>query len=102
MLPVSAAHAQSAATARGLPDFTDLVDQVGPSVVNIFTKRVISPPAEPRVESLVDRPSVLVRGQEALVPGLVKQMGGESRVESAPGMGTRWILTLRVAAPPPA
>ena len=37
MLPVTAAHAQSAATARGLPDFTDLVDQVGPSVVNIRT-----------------------------------------------------------------
>ena len=27
----------SAATARGLPDFTDLVEQVGPSVVNIRT-----------------------------------------------------------------
>lgn len=32
------AHAQSAGTVvRGLPDFTDLVDQVGPSVVNIRT-----------------------------------------------------------------
>jgi serine protease Do len=37
MLPFAAAQAQSAATARGLPDFTDLVDQVGPSVVNIRT-----------------------------------------------------------------
>ena len=32
-----AAHAQPSAVARGLPDFTDLVDQVGPSVVNIRT-----------------------------------------------------------------
>jgi serine protease Do len=33
MLPLTAAHAQT----RTLPDFTDLVDQVGPSVVNIRT-----------------------------------------------------------------
>lgn len=31
------AHAQSAPLVRGLPDFTDLVEQVGPSVVNIRT-----------------------------------------------------------------
>ncbi|MFZ5521449.1 MAG: DegQ family serine endoprotease [Pseudomonadota bacterium] len=35
-LPVQV-HAQPSAAARGLPDFTDLVDQVGPSVVNIRT-----------------------------------------------------------------
>ncbi|MPM18199.1 hypothetical protein SDC9_64605 [bioreactor metagenome] len=34
---VQPAMAQPAAAARGLPDFTDLVDQVGPSVVNIRT-----------------------------------------------------------------
>jgi serine protease Do len=33
LLPVTPVHAQ----ARALPDFTDLVDQVGPSVVNIRT-----------------------------------------------------------------
>ncbi|MDD0815561.1 DegQ family serine endoprotease [Curvibacter sp. HBC28] len=37
LLPVQAAQAQSAATVRALPDFTDLVEQVGPSVVNIRT-----------------------------------------------------------------
>ena len=40
LAPVLPAVAQSGATAssvRGLPDFTDLVDQVGPSVVNIRT-----------------------------------------------------------------
>lgn len=31
------ASAQTVAAVRGLPDFTDLVDQVGPSVVNIRT-----------------------------------------------------------------
>lgn len=38
LLPVQAAHAQS----RALPDFTDLVDQVGPSVVNIRTAEKVS------------------------------------------------------------
>ncbi len=33
LLPATPVHAQ----ARALPDFTDLVDQVGPSVVNIRT-----------------------------------------------------------------
>ncbi len=38
MVPVQPAMAQ----ARGLPDFTDLVDQVGPSVVNIRTMEKVS------------------------------------------------------------
>ena len=37
MVVPHAALAQPAAAVRGLPDFTDLVDQVGPSVVNIRT-----------------------------------------------------------------
>ncbi|MCT9809423.1 DegQ family serine endoprotease [Acidovorax sp. Be4] len=36
LLPVTPAHAQTSAV-RGLPDFTELVEQVGPSVVNIRT-----------------------------------------------------------------
>lgn len=38
MAPVQSAYAQ----ARALPDFTDLVDQVGPSVVNIRTLEKVS------------------------------------------------------------
>jgi serine protease Do len=34
-------HAQASAQARGLPDFTELVEQVGPSVVNIRTSEKI-------------------------------------------------------------
>ena len=40
-LPASPAMAQ----VRGLPDFTDLVDQVGPSVVNIRTLEKVKPGA---------------------------------------------------------
>lgn len=41
VLPQGGAMAQSAVV-RGLPDFTDLVDQVGPSVVNIRTREKAS------------------------------------------------------------
>ena len=37
ILTVSVAMTASQASARGLPDFTELVEQVGPSVVNIRT-----------------------------------------------------------------
>src|SRR4051812_45433943 len=37
LLPVAPALAQSAPQPRSLPDFTDLVEQVGPAVVNIRT-----------------------------------------------------------------
>ena len=43
LAPMVPAHAQAV---RGLPDFTDLVDQVGPSVVNIRTLEKVSPRAQ--------------------------------------------------------
>ncbi len=44
--PSTAVMAQSSAAAvRGLPDFTDLVEQVGPSVVNIRTLEKVRPSA---------------------------------------------------------
>ena len=44
MLGVTAAPAQ--AQSRGLPDFTELVEQVGPSVVNIRTLERVTPRAQ--------------------------------------------------------
>jgi len=41
-LQIGAAQAQAQAQTRGLPDFTDLVEQVGPSVVNIRTLEKVS------------------------------------------------------------
>ncbi len=41
-LPALAQSASPAASVRGLPDFTDLVDLVGPSVVNIRTLEKVS------------------------------------------------------------
>jgi serine protease Do len=48
LMPVTPVHAQAAPAAtatRTLPDFTDLVDQVGPSVVNIRTIEKVAPSA---------------------------------------------------------
>jgi serine protease Do len=43
LLAASPAIAQSAVSIRGLPDFTELVEQVGPSVVNIRTLEKAKP-----------------------------------------------------------
>ena len=42
LVPAGLAHAQT----RALPDFTDLVDQVGPSVVNIRTLEKVTTRAQ--------------------------------------------------------
>ena len=42
LLPHEPAQTQPAAVARGLPDFTNLVEQVGPAVVNIRTLERVS------------------------------------------------------------
>ena len=46
-------HAQPASV-RGLPDFTDLVEQVGPSVVNIRTVEKVSNPSVGGTDSAMD------------------------------------------------
>lgn len=45
-VPATSAHAQT----RALPDFTDLVDQVGPSVVNIRTIERVSQRGSPEMD----------------------------------------------------
>jgi len=53
VLPIQAAQAQ----ARALPDFTDLVEQVGPSVVNIRTSEKVAAraaPGQPGEEEMLD------------------------------------------------
>ena len=49
----TAVHAQPASV-RGLPDFTDLVEQVGPSVVNIRTLEKVSNPSVGGTDSAMD------------------------------------------------
>lgn len=55
MQPVWAQSAASQAQMRGLPDFTDLVDQVGPAVVNIRTLEKSKPGANsPSEEQMLE------------------------------------------------
>ncbi|AIJ45246.1 DegQ family serine endoprotease [Comamonas testosteroni] len=95
VLPVTAAHAQSAATARGLPDFTDLVDQVGPSVVNIRTLEKVS---NNSAEALGMDEDMLefFRRFGLPVPNVPRQRspkGGQSEEEQPRGVGSGFILT---------
>ena len=95
MLPVTAAHAQSAAAARGLPDFTDLVDQVGPSVVNIRTLEKVSNNAGDALgmdEDMLE----FFRRFGLPVPNVPRQRapkGGQSEEEQPRGVGSGFILT---------
>ncbi len=95
MLPVSAAQAQSAATARGLPDFTDLVDQVGPSVVNIRTLEKVSKSAGENLgmdEDMLE----FFRRFGLPVPNIPRQRtprGGQQGEEQPRGLGSGFILT---------
>ncbi len=95
VLPVQPAQAQPAAAVRGLPDFTDLVDQVGPSVVNIRT-----------LEKAPDRAAGNAMDEEMLeffrrfgipVPSMPRQPGPQPRVpqpeEQPRGVGSGFILT---------
>jgi len=92
-IPAQSAHAQSAPAVRGLPDFTDLVDQVGPSVVNIRT-----------LEKSTGRTGAGAMDEEMLeffrrfgvpVPNMPKQQGPQRapQDEQPRGVGSGFILT---------
>ena len=97
MLP-NAAQAQPAGTAapvvRGLPDFTDLVDQVGPSVVNIRTMEKVS---SRQGQSGLDPEMLEFFKRFGLpVPNAPKQQRPQkpdSDEEQASGLGSGFILT---------
>ena len=95
LLSTSVAHAQSAAVARGLPDFTDLVDQVGPSVVNIRTLEKVS---NNGAEALGMDEDMLefFRRFGLPVPNVPRQRspkGGQAEEEQPRGVGSGFILT---------
>lgn len=94
LAPVSSVHAQAV---RGLPDFTDLVDQVGPSVVNIRTLEKVSARAQagaPSEEELLE----LFRRFGLPIPNIPRQAPRQNRPqpqeEAQPrGLGSGFILT---------
>ncbi len=94
VVPVTSASAQ---VVRGLPDFTDLVDQVGPSVVNIRTLEKASSRAQasgPNEEELLE----LFRRFGLPIPNMPRQAPRQNRPqqqeEAQPrGVGSGFILT---------
>ena len=101
-LPHTPAQAQPTATARGLPDFTDLVEQVGPAVVNIRTaERVKTSRDRNRAPMLDDEMAEMLRrfGIPFPLPG--RPGAPDDEEESGPGferevprgMGSGFILT---------
>ena len=92
-------HAQTAAApavVRGLPDFTELVEQVGPSVVNIRTMEKIRPPATPSAGSEEEMQEFLRRFFGVPIPNVPRQGPRQNRPqeEAQPrGVGSGFILT---------
>ncbi len=92
--PTAPAHAQAAASVRGLPDFTDLVDQVGPSVVNIRTLEKVS--SQSGAGSMDEEMLEFFRRFGVPVPNMPKQQAPQQRTpreEQPRGVGSGFILT---------
>ncbi|WP_038208586.1 DegQ family serine endoprotease [Xenophilus azovorans] len=95
LVPAAAQAQQPAAAARVLPDFTDLVDQVGPSVVNIrTTERVARGGASAEMDEEMQEFFRRFFGQP--LPGMPRQgpRRGQPQEEERPrGVGSGFILT---------
>src|SRR3990167_6367310 len=93
VLPVTSVFAQGV---RGLPDFTDLVDQVGPSVVNIRTLEKVSartPSGAPNEEEMLE----FFRRFGLPIPNTPRQAPRQNRPqpdeEQPRGVGSGFILS---------
>jgi len=89
------AHAQNAPLVRGLPDFTELVEQVGPSVVNIRTTERVS--ARPSMGGMDEDMLEFFRRFGLPVPNIPRQQGPQQAPqqpqEQPRGVGSGFILS---------
>ena len=86
--------AQPAASARGLPDFTDLVDQVGPSVVNIRTVEKAS--ARSGIPGMDEEMLEFFKRFGVPIPNMPRQQRPQNPQPEEPqprGVGSGFILT---------
>ena len=86
--------AQPAAAARGLPDFTDLVDQVGPSVVNIRTVEKAS--SRSGANGMDEEMLEFFRRFGVPIPNMPRQQRPQRPQDDEPqprGLGSGFILT---------
>ncbi len=87
------AHAQGVSAVRGLPDFTELVDQVGPSVVNIRTTERVN--ARAPMEGMDEDMLEFFKRFGLPVPNTPRQQGprrGQPQ-EQPRGVGSGFILS---------
>ncbi|MFN5098262.1 MAG: DegQ family serine endoprotease [Limnohabitans sp.] len=96
-IPTSAAMAQtSGAVVRGLPDFTELVEQVGPSVVNIRTLEKARPSAAASGGPEDEMQELFRRFFGVPMPNAPRQAPRPNRPESEAqprGVGSGFILS---------
>lgn len=92
LAPVAVAHAQ-APIVRGLPDFTDLVEQVGPSVVNIRTiERAAG--GRPGAGAMDEEMLEFFRRFGVPIPNMPRQQRPQRPDDEQPrGVGSGFILT---------
>jgi len=96
LLPARASHAQPAGAVAGLPDFTQLVEQVGPSVVNIrtlerrSTRRMRGGGVPPGMD---EETLEFLRRFGFPVPGVPRQRPQEDEEAQPRGVGSGFILT---------
>ena len=87
----------SATAVRGLPDFTELVEQVGPSVVNIRTLEKVRQPDPSSGEGEEDMQEFFRRFFGVPMPNLPRQSPRQSRPQQQEpqprGVGSGFILT---------
>jgi len=94
-MPLSAGAQESAAAMRGLPDFTPLVEQVGPSVVNIRTIEKVSHRG-PSFNGMDEDMLEFFRQFGFPVPGIPRQGPQNQPPQERPrprGVGSGFILT---------
>ncbi len=96
LAPVRAAQAQPGAAVRGLPDFTDLVEQVGPSVVNIRTLERVSPGANIAIDGMDEDMLEFLRRFGFPIPNVPRQQKPQRpqpQEEQPVGLGSGFILS---------
>ena len=97
--PFKVGHAQAQASVRTLPDFTDLVEQVGPSVVNIRTMEKVKTggPGGGNEEEMQEFFKRFFGQPMPNIPGVPRQGPKQNRPqqdeEQPRGVGSGFILT---------
>ena len=93
LLNPTVALAQSAPVLRGLPDFTDLVEQVGPSVVNIRTTEKVS--GRSSMNGMDEEMLEFFKRFGIPVPRMPRQQGPQRQQpeEQPRGVGSGFILS---------